>query len=95
MTPLSTPREERTFLSLFQHLAINLEQPGYTGIDKFPVIYDVCCPTVIDAKICNEYFPSAAIHEVHIIVIGCRIGLIRMRDEMTSVTIYSSVGKQS
>lgn len=61
--------EGSTFLSLFQHLTINQESSGYSGINKFQISYDVCCPTArdytVNCSICKLYFPSIAMVGQH------------------------------
>lgn len=64
LTGASSGAEGIKYLSLFQRLSISLEATGYSGIDKFLIPYDVCCPTVSDfipnrtCSTCKLYFPS-------------------------------------
>ena len=59
------------YLSLFQRLSINLEAEGYSGVNKFQIPYDVCCPSVKDqlcnrtCRICHLYFPSNVMQGQH------------------------------
>lgn len=64
LTGASSGAEGIKYLSLFQRLSISLEATSYSGIDKFLIPYDVCCPTVSDfipnrtCSTCKLYFPS-------------------------------------
>jgi len=71
LTVESAGGDRSVFLPLFQRLTVSMDTPGYTGIDKFKIPYDVCCPTVTGfianrtCGICKLYFPSAAMVTQH------------------------------